>query len=310
MLSKLRRLSPYHQGFAYLALGTFLFSTKGILIKLAYEWQVTPVLLMTVRMLMAMPFYLWVLRSQFKSGIAVNLSLLQIGACLFFGLFGYYIASLLDLTGLLYLPASLERLILYSYPTLVLLLSLVFLGQRLQLAHIVSLLIIYAGLFSVFIPDLQTMNADIFSSDLALGAALVFASSAAFAVFLIGSEVMMRTLPSRLFTSIAMLGASLAIVVHYLLSYPLAAILHLPLPVYAYGFFIAIFCTVIPSFLVASGIGRVGAATGSMVGAISPVFTVILALFILGESISSWLILGFVLVIVGVLNLSRLKDQG
>jgi drug/metabolite transporter (DMT)-like permease len=224
------------------------------------------------------------------------------------GLFGYYIASWLDLTGLLYLPANLERLVLYSYPTIVLILTVAFLGQRLSAALLASLLLIYSGLLIVFANDVGHLNQGQHPQQL-LGAGLVFASAAAFAVFFVGAEVMLRKISSPLFTAIAMISASIAIVSHYLFSQPWQLILQQPLVVYYYGAAIAIFCTVIPSFLVAAGIKRVGAATGSMVGGISPVLTLFLAFVFLGESISIMQALGFTVVIIGVLNLGRLKRK-
>ena len=290
-----------------LALGTLLFSIKGILIKLAYAWGVSPTVIMTIRMLIALPFYLWVLMQQTRKGHLQKLSLPTLLACLVLGLFGFYIASWLDLSGLLYLPASIERLILYTYPTIVLLLSFLFLGQRLSKTLLLSLVIIYAGLMTVFIPDMLAVSQGNIDRLFWLGAAMVFGSAIAFAIYLTGSEVMMRRLPSKLFTALAMISASLAIVIHYSLTHPWSELLQQAPPVYAYAVAIAIFCTVIPSFLVSSGIQRVGAATGSMVGGISPIFTLVLAAIFLGEGISGLQGLGFILVIGGVINLSRSK---
>ncbi len=89
--------SDYHQGLAALILGTLMFSTKGILIKLAYEYGVTPTALMTMRMLIALPFYLWVLLHQFSKGGLKDLSRKQVFHCCALGVMGYYLASWLDL---------------------------------------------------------------------------------------------------------------------------------------------------------------------------------------------------------------------
>lgn len=295
----------YH-GFLLLFLGTFLFSAKGVFIKLAYVYHVPPVVLMTLRMLMAMPFYFWVLRKELIKADTSIVSHKNIAASVTFGLFGYYIASFLDLTGLQYLPANIERLILYAYPSFVILLSVLFLKQRLSMAKFSCIVIIYSGLLLVFASDVKALET---SPEIVFGALLVTGSAMSFAVFFIGSEVMMRVLPSRLFTSIAMLGASAAIVLHFILAFPIAALFTEPLPVYGYALVIAFFCTVVPSFLLAAGIAKVGAATGSMAGGISPVFTLILAYFLLGETLNIWQGLGFVVVVFGVLKLSRVKQS-
>lgn len=295
-----------YYGFALLFLGTFLFSAKGVLIKLAYVYPVQPVELMTLRMLMAMPFYFWVLYQQMLKIPSGTLTLPDVGLSILFGLMGYYVASLLDLTGLQYLPANIERLILYAYPSFVILLSVVFLKQRLSLAKLNCIIIIYGGLLWVFAADLQALEA---SPDIIKGALLVAGSALSFAVFFIGSELMMRKLSSRLFTSIAMLGASLAIVLHFSLSKPWQSLFVQAPAVYGYAAAIAFFCTVIPSFLLASGIARVGAASGSMAGGVSPLFTLVLAYVLLDEVLTLWQGVGFVVVIFGVLRLSQLKQS-
>lgn len=293
-----------YYGFILLFLGTFLFSAKGVFIKLAYVYHVPPVVLMTLRMLMAMPFYLWVLRQELKKAPSQTLNVQTIGLCIVFGLFGYYVASFLDLTGLQYLPANIERLILYAYPSFVILLSVVFLRQPLSLAKFNCIVIIYSGLLWVFASDIKALET---SPEIILGALLVAGSALSFAVFFIGSELMMRKLPSRLFTSIAMLGASAAIVLHFSLTLPWQNLFNQALPVYGYALTIAFFCTVIPSFLLAAGIAKVGAASGSMAGGISPVFTLLLAYFLLGETLNIYQGIGFVVVVFGVIKLSRLK---
>lgn len=297
--------SPSTQGLVLVFLATLMFSCKGIFIKLAYAYSVEPAVLMFLRMLMALPFYLWVMAVESKKTAFRQLTIKQITTTCAFGFSGYYLASYLDLTGLVYLPANIERLILYTYPSIVLLLSVIFLKQRLSLGPIVSLSVIYTGLLIVFIPGIDGSSA--FTSDQLFGATLVFASAIAFAIYFIGSEVMMRQLSSKLFTSIAMMAASIAIVCHFFIHFDVEDVTVLHTHVYIYSFLIAIFCTVLPSFFLSAGIRRVGAAKGSIVGGIGPVATLVMAVIILGESITALQFLGFVVVIGGVWNLGRLR---
>ncbi len=298
-------LSSYHQGFVYVTLGILFFSCKGILIKLAYQWQVEATVLMTLRMLMALPFYIAMLLKASVRHDYRQASRKHLCATGLFGVLGYYMASWLDLKGLEYLPASLERLILYSYPSMVLILAVIFLKQSFNSKHGISLILIYSGLFSVLPIDLLQFESS--NSALLTGALYIFASAFAFAIYLLGAEVMMRNLSSQLFTTVAMLSASLMILIHFFYCYPLAVLFEQAWPVYVYSALIAFFCTVLPSFLVSSGIQRVGASTGSMVGGLSPILTLILAVIFLDESITALQALGFLIVIVGVLNLSRIK---
>ena len=140
-----------------------------------------------------------------------------------------------------------------------------------------------------------------------LGGGLVFAAAFAFAVYCVGSEVMMRRMSSQLFTVLAMLAASVAIIIHYCLAYPFSIIFAQPVAVYIYALLIAIVCTVMPSFLLSVGIARIGAAMGSTVGSLGPVFTLVVAFIVLGESLSLLQLASFVLIIAGVLLLSVAK---
>ena len=302
------RKSEKAKGLLYLLLGTLLFSLKGIFIKLSYEYSVTPTQLMTLRMIFALPLYVLVLRQQLLKGAFVNISPNQILISGIFGLFGYYLASWLDLSGLMYLPASLERLILYTYPSMVLVLSVIFLGQKLTVKLLFSLLIVYLGLFVVFAQDIIVTTDSIQLADnpyLITGVLLVLASALSFSIFFVGSDVMLRLMPSKVFTSIAMISASIGILVHFNITNPVSDLTSQASEVYFYALIIAIFCTVIPSFLIAGGIKRVGAATGSIVSGIGPIVTLIFATVILGELITFTQALGFAIVIGGLYYLSR-----
>lgn len=295
-------LSAYQRGFLLVMLSTFLFSLKSIFIKLIYVYQVDPVSLMFMRMLMSLPFYLWMIARDIQKNRFAALDTKPWAMAGIFGLFGYYIASLLDLSGLQYIPASLERLILYTYPSFVLLISVMFLGKRLNTALISCLLIIYGGLFVVFLRDLFNPQEN---AQQLVGAALIFGSAIAFAIYFAGSEAAMRHMSSRQFTCIAMLCASTAIILHFSATKPLASVLHLPTAVYVYCFVVAIVCTVLPSLYLAAGIHHIGAATSSVIAAIGPVMTLVTAYIFLDERISALQSVGFAMVVWGAWRLSK-----
>lgn len=288
-------------------LATLLFSTKGIFIKLAYVYQVEPAVLMFIRMMIALPFYLVVLVQEKQLNEMLALPPKSLAAILFFGFCGYYLASYLDLTGLIYLPASIERLVLYSYPGVVLMLSVMFLKHPLSKGLIFSLLIIYSGLLVIFAQDIGRVRVG--GAGQLYGGILVFGAAVSFAVYLLGSEIMMRTVSSKVFTAVSMISASLAIVVHYCLNFDFHTLAVLHPMVYFYGAVIAIVCTVLPSFWLSSGVKRIGAATGSLVGSSGPVLTLMMAVTFLGEQITILQATGFLLVIAGVINLGRLKGN-
>lgn len=298
--------STQQKAIALLILATVLFSAKGIFIKFAYQYGVEPMPLLVIRMLMALPIYAAVFFQQYRQekdclhGRNVLWTVL-------FGLSGYYIASYYDLEGLLYLPASLERLVLFTYPSLVILLAALFLGQKIVARVAIWLVVTYLGLCLVFIEDV--LSHDIQSKEQLLGAVMVFIAAIAFAVYMIGSEVMQRSLSSRMFTSIAMLAATMMILLHFSWFYAWRDLLLLPWQVYFWAFMVSMFSTVIPSFLLAAGIRSLGAAVSGVIGTTGPILTLLMAQFFLDEQLTFWQMLGFGVVMFGVLCISRARTK-
>jgi len=283
--------------FAFTA--TFAFSAKAILVKLAYVHPVDAVTLLTLRMLFSFPFFLiaaaWSHRNaggnrlQIRDGVKLGI----------LGFLGFYLASLLDFMGLTYLSASLERLIVFLYPTLVILLGAFFLRQRITAPAIVALAVSYAGILLVFAKD-----ASIDQPHLWIGAALVFGSTLAYAAYLTGCEEMIVRLGPVRFTAYAMTLSCVMVAVHFFLIHPAADLVGQPGPVYTLSFLMAIFSTVLPAFLLSIGIRKIGAANASIIGSSGPVFTVVMAYFLLGESMSGGQMIGALLVLSGVALIS------
>lgn len=301
-----------HAGFLMVLCATVLLSSKAIVIKLAYQTGASPDILIALRMLMSLPFYLYFAiralrsRQQPVSGKALAATAV-VGIC------GYYFASVFDLYGLQYISASLERLILYSYPTLVILLAALLMNTPVTGRRVAAILTVYLGLFVVFSTSHQQAESHpvaIFGSEvpsLYLGSGLVFASALMFALFMLGSEQLMKVIPSRLFTAVGMLAATAAILVHFLLRNPIAELARQAVETYQLALVLAVFCTVLPSFLLSAGIQQIGATVSGAVGSLGPVFTVILAYALLDESLSSAQLLGFIIVIAGILLLRNKK---
>ncbi|WP_101760135.1 DMT family transporter [Oceanicoccus sp. KOV_DT_Chl] len=300
-------------GFGMVLIATALFSSKAIFIKLAYRQGAEPEMVMALRMLFSLPFYLFIAvyaSRRFHQTIpAPTLALtFALGIC------GYYLASAFDIYGLQYISASLERLVLYIYPTVVAIMAVVFLGERIRLAQGVCIAVIYAGLVFVFFNDLtlhdqtSVMASPIGSIPaLYFGGGLVFISAICFAIYIIGSDFVMRSLPSQLYTAYAMLAACTAIAVHFISLQTPAALLTQTLQVYVLTLIIAIFCTVLPSFMLSAGIQRVGATTAGTIGSLGPIATLALAVMLLDEVLTITQLLGFVVVMIGVTAMGKLK---
>ncbi|MFC1749885.1 DMT family transporter [Pseudomonadota bacterium] len=292
-------------GLMFVLVGAFTFSAKAVIIKLAYGYgaEVSPIVLMTLRMVMSLPFFL-VAGYLFQRGANhAPLNRRDYVHLIGVGVLGYYLAAYLDFLGLSYISASLERLVLLLYPTLVVLMSALFFRRPITRREAVALLVSYVGIVIVFAEELSLAGADII-----LGSALVFGSATAFALYLVGSGELMKRMGAMRFTSYAMSIACIATIIHFGIDYD-AAIYALPKEVYGLSLIMAVVCTVIPTFLMNAGIHRIGASPAAIVSSIGPVMTIFLAYLVLGEQLTFVQFIGAVLVMVGVFVVSNKKGK-
>ncbi len=283
-------------------LGVLGFSFKAILIKLAYRWApVDPVALLALRMVYSAPFFLvmawWSGRARGAKRIGPRDARLLIGL----GFIGYYVSSLLDFLGLQYVTASLERLVLFLYPTIVVVLSAIFLAQPVTRRAAAALALSYAGIALAVFHDVRITGDP---AAIALGSALVFGSAVGYAIYLVAAGGIIGRLGSSRFISWAMLASTVFITLQFVLTKPISA-LYLPMSVHALAFAMAVFCTVLPTWMIAESIRRIGASTASLVGALGPMFTIGFGALILGEAINLPQMIGVALVLAGVMLVSR-----
>ena len=217
------------------------------------------------------------------------------------GFIGYYLSSLLDFIGLQYVTASLERLVLFLYPTIVVVLSALFLGQPITRRAVAALVLSYAGIALAVFHDVRVTGDP---RAIALGSALVFASAVGYAIYLVGATgIIGRLGPSR-FIAWAMLAATAFISLHFVLTRPLRA-LAAPQSIQLLALAMAFFCTVLPTWMIAESIRRIGASTSSLVGSLGPMFTIGFGALLLDEPINLLQMIGVVLVLAGVMLVSR-----
>jgi len=273
------------------------FSFKAILVKLAYPYGVDTVTLLALRMAFAAPVFafVWWRESRRDSHAGINRrDWLAVGAI---GVLGYYGASYLDFLGLQYITAGLERLILYTYPTLVLLISLFAYGRRIGRSEQVALALSYIGIALVFAHDLA-LSGD--KRGVLLGGGLVFASALSYALYLIGSQRLLVRVGAARFTAHAMLCAGAVVLLQFFIMRPLSA-LDLPWQVYGRAAAMAILSTVLPTFMLSAAIRRLGSDQASLIGSVGPVATIFFGWWLLGESVSPLQLVGAALVLAGVL---------
>jgi drug/metabolite transporter (DMT)-like permease len=286
-------------GVALALAGSIAFSGKAIIVKLAYRYGVDAVTLIMYRMLMALPFFLvmawWSGRGQ------QALSRSDWLYVLFLGFTGYYLASFLDFAGLQYITASLERLILYLNPTIVLLMGWLLWGKKITRRQLAAFALSYCGVLLVFGHEAKLEGANV-----GLGALLVFGSAVAYAVYLSFSGQLVQKLGSLRLAGLATSAACLFCIVQFAVLRPWAAV-HVAPEVLWLSLLNATVCTVAPVLMVMMAIERIGAAKTAQIGMVGPMATITLGVLVLGEPLTLWIVAGTVLVLGGVYLVSRSK---
>jgi drug/metabolite transporter (DMT)-like permease len=278
------------------AAGAVAFSGKAIVVKLSYRYGVDAVTVIMYRMLFALPLFLaltwWSGRGQ--SSLSARDWRMLFGL----GFSGYYLASFLDFAGLQYINASLERLILYLNPTVVLLFNTP-VKPRQWLALAVS----YVGVLVVFGHDV-VLN----GQHVALGAGLVFASAVSYALYLVFSGEAVKRLGALRLTGVATTIACVLCIAQFFVLRPVSA-MRVPPEVLWLAVLNATLCTFLPVLLVMMAIERIGAGLAAQMGMIGPLSTILLSVLILGEPFTGWMAAGTALVLVGVWQLARSKQS-
>jgi drug/metabolite transporter (DMT)-like permease len=292
------------QGFAISFTGAIVFSTKAILVKLAFRHTPADGLtLLMLRMLLSLPFYLlaawWGSRAQRQAPMTRS----QWTGILVLGLLGYYLSSLFDFIGLQYISAGLERLILFLYPSFSVLINSAAFRQSISRIQYWALLLTYAGIGIAYYGELRI---DTGNPHFYWGSFLVFVCAITYACYLSGAGRMIPAIGAARFTTYSMLAATTGVLLHYFLRQAAGGSPLLPLgagsaTLWGYGFLLALVATVIPSFLLSAGMKRIGPNNAAIVTSVGPVSTILQAHIFLGEPIFSEQILGTALVIGGVL---------
>ena len=284
-------------GLLLAAAGSIAFSGKAIIVKLAYRYGVDAVTLIMYRMLFALPIF--AVMAWWASRGKPPLTRKDWLGVLWLGVTGYYLASFLDFAGLAYISASLERLILYLNPTLVMLLGLVLYQRRVKAVQIIGMAISYGGVALVFGHEITLMGADA-----AWGAVLVFLSAVSYAVYLVYSGEMVKRLGALRLVGLATTVACLCCLLQFVVLRPMSAAAVAPEVIWL-SVLNAIVCTAVPVLLVMMAIERIGPSLVAQTGLIGPISTILMGVLILGEPFTAWVAAGSVLVIAGIYVFTR-----
>ena len=280
-------------GLLLATLGAIAFSGKAIIVKLAYRHGVDAVTLIMYRMLFALPIF--AVMAWWASRGKPPLTRHDWFGVLGLGVSGYYLASYLDFAGLSYISASLERLILYLNPTLVLLLGLVLYKRPIHRRQMLGMLVSYVGIFLVFGHEIKLEG-----SNAALGALLVFLSAISYAVYLSFSGELVQRLGSLRLVGLATTVACLLCIAQFVLLRPLSVALLVAPQVIWLSVLNATLCTAVPVLMVMMAIERIGASLAAQTGMVGPMSTILMGVVILGEPFTAWVAAGTVLVIAGI----------
>ncbi|MCG3188992.1 MAG: hypothetical protein LKCHEGNO_01235 [Burkholderiaceae bacterium] len=290
---------PYASGLALATAGAIAFSGKAIIVKLAYRYDVDAVTLIMYRMLFALPMFVALAWWAGRGKPPLTARDWRVAGVL--GFFGYYLASFLDFAGLQYVTASLERLMLYLNPTLVLLLSWAIQRKPITVRQLGAMAVSYVGVALVF-----GHEASLDSPDAALGAALVLASALSYALYLVISAHEVQRLGAMRLTGVATSVACVLCIAQFVLLRPLAAADVAP-PVLWLSLLNAVVCTVAPILMVMAAIERIGAPLAAQTGMVGPLATIAMGVLLLCEPFTGWTVVGTIFVLAGVWMLARAR---
>lgn len=288
-------------GFLICMIGALLFSTKAIIVKKAFaDVKADALTLLTLRMVFSLPFYLvgaFVVSSSKSNKKMTGKDWLIV---IMLGMFGYYLSSLLDFLGLQYISAGLERLILFLYPTFVVLINAFLFKEKIKGKVIWALVLSYLGIAIAYIGELQV---DFNNPNFYWGSLLIFLCSITFAIYIAGSGYIIPKIGASKFTSYALLCSTAGVFIHFVLRGNYDS-LQKSSGLWWYGIMLAVLATVIPTFLLSYSTKKIGASNVAIISSIGPVSTILQAHYILGESIFFEQIIGTAMILAGILLLS------
>lgn len=288
-------------GFVLTAVAAFTFASKTILVKLAYLYDVDAITVLALRMAFAGGIFALILVwNLMKKNWTLGLSGRQWLWTLILGVCGYYLSALLDFSGLVYVDASLGRMILFLYPTLVLLMNAMLRHQPVPVQTWLALGLCYGGILLMMVPGLEDN-----SSNVLLGSLLIFGAALVYACYLVGVDRLLKSIDPMRFTSLVMCVSCLSVVIHYLVVRDLTDLWLVPTPVFFNCALMGAFSTVLPIYALTAGIALIGASRAALVSMVGPVLTLLMGAVLLGERLTAVQFVGMFMIIAGVWRVGK-----
>lgn len=293
--------------FAVVAGSSLLFSSKGIMAKIAYAGGADAITVLVLRMGLALPVFAAVLWWTNRRA-PYRLTTRDWQSLALLGFFGWYLASWLDFKGLEHISAGLERIVLYTYPVLVVL-GTALRRRRLPGAVMTAAaLAAWAGIAIAFVGEARARSTA--PGELWTGTALVLYSAISYATFVLVSGDMVKRIGSARFIAAVCCISSVFMIIHWACVKPLASLSGLPPVVWRQGVLLATLGTLAPAFLTGLGLRMAGAQRFAVIGAVGPAGTLVMAALWLGESLDAVRAGGFALTLAGSLAATLLRDTG
>ena len=286
-------------GILVVFLATVFLSTKSIWAKLIYLDSLSPLNVLVCRAVLSLPFFLIpMIRFDWNS---VNKS--KVFKYSFLGAILYVSSSIADFIGLLYISASLERAVLFTFPIYVFLLSSDL--SRITFSKVVLIVSTVLGLAIMFNPTV-----DNHLTDTLIGISLVFLSAIFWALFIIYSKRAVSNISSTIFTSTYMCITTVLLLLGFIIdSKNFTTFSTLQTHTMIYLVFLAIFCSIIPSYLMSFGLKRINASLAAVISAMGPIVTLGLDVVILNHNLALNEIIGAIIVTACVTCLTRLNAK-
>lgn len=286
---------------ALVCTGALLFGSKGVLIKLCYPYGVSPIGVLCLRLVVALPCFL-ALAWWERRRAGAPLTWRQRWACIGIGLLGYHVASWLDFAALARLSVGLERMILFAFPTFVVLLPAVWFRRWPEPVVLVCLAVTYVGIVLSYAGDAAL------GPNAGLGVVLVLLAAFTFSIAYLASATYTRRLGSRRFTAAAMTAAAVGTLTHGLVAEGVA-VLHAPAAVWGWAVLLGLGATVLATLCMNEGVRQLGAQRAAVLSSVSPVMAIVLAWVVLGETPTVLQGVGMLVTIVGVTVLAVARQR-
>lgn len=285
-------------GFIQIILSGICFGFLGYFGKMAYKQNISPGELLSLRYsLSAILTALFVLITNPKS--LFSLTPFEVISSLLLGIFGYALFSSFYFLALTGLSASLTVLLLYTYPVMVVVFSRIFLKEKMGVQGLMALGLVSIGLVGLVWGE-WSVSRPLF---------LLFGIGSAFfyALYIMLSRKYLSKTPAIPSSFYVQLGAGLILSLMNFSNHP-ERVLTIIAHHYVLIFSMSILCSLMAMTLFLAGLQKITSSEASILSTTEPIFGVLIATTLLGETIALVQVAGGALILVGLIVIAMRKE--